>query len=84
MFTPISIDVFVETYIKDNPDDNRNEIEAALTQAVEAKKNGTSCMICEQPIWSIGTALAGWNGCFSCITGEPDNFEDYEFDSVCF
>lgn len=84
MFEPISIDKFIETYIKNNPNDNRKEFESVLSQAVETKKNGAVCMICGQPIWSIGTALVGWNGCFSCITGEVDNFEDYEIDSVCF
>lgn len=84
MFEPISIDKFIETYIKNNPNDNHKKFEAALSQAVEAKKNGDVCMICGQPIWSIGTALVGWNGCFSCITGEADDSEDYEIDSVCF
>ena len=35
-------------------------------------------------MWAAGTAIVGWNGCFNCITGESDNSEDYEIDSVCF
>ena len=56
----------------------------ALVDAVNAKKNGTKCHNCGQPIWAAGTSIVGWNGCFSCITGESDNSDDYEIDSVCF
>lgn len=35
------------------------------------------------PIWAIGTAIAGWHSCFTCLTGEADDSVDYEIDKVC-
>ncbi len=40
--------------------------------------------VCGQPIWAIGSATVDWDGCFTCITGEADESEDYEIESVCF
>lgn len=84
MFAPISIDEFIKCHIKNNPEENIKDLRCSLSQAAEAKKNGCTCMNCGQPIWAVGTAVVGWNGCFTCITGEADNSEDYEIDSVCF
>lgn len=84
MFTPISIDDFIKSYIKNNPGEKDSNIHESLPATVEAKKNGAKCMQCGQPIWAIGTAIVGWNGCFTCISGEADNADDYEIDSVCF
>ena len=84
MFAPISIDEFIKNTIKNNPKENMADLRKALTHAVNAKKNGAKCGNCGQPIWAAGTAIVGWNGCFSCITGESDNSEDYEIDNVCF
>jgi hypothetical protein len=84
MFAPISIDDFIKSYKENNPKENAAELRKALVQTVEAKKNGAVCHICGQPIWAVGTATVGWDGCFTCITGEADTSEDYEIDSVCF
>jgi len=55
-----------------------------LEQTVQAKKSSAVCSQCGSPIWAIGTATVSWNGCFTCITGEADNSDDFEIDSVCF
>ncbi len=82
MFVPISIDEFVKKHIKTNPSENAADLKASLTEAADKKKNGFKCSQCGQPVWAIGTAIVGWNGCFTCITGEADCSEDYEIDSV--
>jgi hypothetical protein len=84
MFASISIDDFVESYTRDNPEDGNPDIREALAAAADAKRNGAKCHICGQSIWAVGTAIVGWNGCFTCISGEADNSDDYEIDGVCF
>ena len=84
MFSPISIDDFVKSYRKNNPKEDAESLRTALLETVEAKKNGAVCYQCGQPIWAVGVAVVGWNGCFTCITGEADCSEDYEIESVCF
>ena len=84
MFCPISIGNFLKMNKKNIPTGEIKMHRAALEHAVQAKKSGTVCAQCGSPIWAIGTATVGWNGCFTCITGEADCSEDYEIDSVCF
>ena len=83
MFVPISIDDFIKSYKKNNPKEDADKLRAAIMRAVDAKKAGAGCSVCGQPIWAIGS-VAGTDRCFTCITGEADNSEDYEIDSVCF
>jgi len=84
MYSPISIDDFIKAHKKNNPTEDMKEYRANLEQAVNAKKSGAVCSQCGNPIWAIGTGTVGWNGCFTCITGEADSSEDYEIDSVCY
>lgn len=84
MFAPISKEEFVKDYLKTNRQEKNNGIRESLDATVESKQNGAKCHICGQPIWAIGTAIVGWNGCFTCISGEAYNSDDYEIDSVCF
>jgi len=81
---PISIDEYLKMHINNNPEVDAVRFRAALEGAVEAKNHGTTCDNCGNPIWAIGTAGVGWNGCFPCITGEADSSEDYEIDQVNF
>lgn len=74
----ITIEEFAKQYIKDNPDQNLEDITASLEKALKSKQNGACCIHCGRPIWAIGTAVVGFNGCFTCITGESDASEDYE------
>jgi hypothetical protein len=83
-FNPISLANFLESYRKNNPTEDAESYRAALVEAVGAKKSGAVCVQCGSPIWAIGTATIGWDGCFTCITGEADCSDDYEIDSVCF
>ena len=84
MFSPISIDAFLKQHKSNNPDTDMKAYRSQLERAVKAKKEGAVCYQCGQPIWAIGVATVEWNGCFSCITGEADNSDDYEIESVCF
>ena len=84
LFAPISIDDFIKAHRQNNPSEDMKEYRAALGQAVQAKKPGAVCSQCGSPIWAVGTATVGWNGCFTCITGESDGSEDCEIDGVCF
>ena len=83
MFLPISMNDFLKSYKKNNPKEDIENLREVLSATIEAKKNGATCNQCGQPIWAIGSAIVGWNGCFTCIAGEADNSEDYEIDSVC-
>jgi hypothetical protein len=74
----------MKSYRESNPKEDFKSLREALIETVAAKKAGAKCNQCGQPIWAVGTATVGWNGCFTCITGEADNSEDYEIDSVCF
>lgn len=82
MFNPITIDDFIKSYYENNPGERNNNIHESLIATVQAKKDGAKCMQCGSPIWAIGTAIVGWDGCFTCITGEADNSDDYEIDTV--
>jgi len=84
MFAAISIEDFVKKNKEKNSTESGETLRAALADAVVAKEKGVKCSQCKAPIWAIGTAVVGWNGCFTCITGETDNSEDFEIDSVCF
>lgn len=84
MFVPITIDEFVKTHKANTPSEKNSNIRAVLIETVKAKKDGATCNQCGNPIWAIGSAVVGWNGCFTCISGETDNSEDYEINSVCF
>jgi hypothetical protein len=84
MFCPISIEEYLKSHKKNNPDDDISALNKALAATVKSKKEGAVCCQCGQPIWAIGAAIVGWNGCFTCITGEADASEDYEIDGVCF
>jgi hypothetical protein len=83
LFSPITIDSFIKDYLKNNPGESKKDIREALTAAAKAKRSGEKCMICGEPIWAIGTAIVGWNGCFSCISGEADDSEDFEIEGLC-
>ena len=79
-FTSISIDRYVELHMRSNPGDSRKRLKAALESALRASMGGVTCR-CGNPIWVIGSALAG-NACFTCITGESFPDEDYEIDEA--
>ena len=82
-FTPISIVKYVEIHLKANPGSKRAEITRALKETLVDYKNGVKCQNCGNPIWVIGSALAG-PMCFTCITGEAFPEDEYEIDEACY
>ena len=83
MFIPISTDDFITQRQEANPGADAAATRAAIASAVQAKKDGAKCWQCGGTIWAAGSAVAGNFGCFTCITGDADNSEDFEIDSVC-
>lgn len=75
---PISINKFADLTAKNNPETNKAELVSALKDALDRKKTGVVCMCCGNTIWAAGSAVAGGDMCFSCITGEADSSEGYE------
>jgi len=74
----ITTEKFAKMYVKNNPGEIFNEIKSNLKTALKRKKAGAICVNCGEPIWAAGSAIVGFNGCFTCITGESDPSEDYE------
>lgn len=83
-FIPIPIEEYTRLHIRNNPSDKPEQVKSLLAQAVKRKAAGAKCINCGQPIWAIGAAFVGWDGCFTCITGEASGQEDYEIDKVCY
>ena len=79
-FTPISKYAFIESYLENNPETNRREMESAIERSLEFHRNGEKCR-CGNPIWVVGSAVAG-AACFTCITGESSSDDDYEIDEA--
>jgi RNA polymerase-binding transcription factor DksA len=75
---PISIKEFAKKTAAHNKDINEKALIEDLKEALSAKKNGAKCSQCGQPIWAAGSAVAGAYMCFSCLTLEADDSEDYE------
>ena len=82
-FNPISIEKYVEIHLRINPGSNRAEITQTLKGALADYKKGVKCQNCGNPIWVIGSALAG-NMCFTCITGEAFPEDENEIDEACY
>lgn len=74
----ISIEEFAKKYVKSNPEENLKDVISWLKNAVKRKKAGATCSHCGASIWAVGSAVSGFDGCFTCITGEHDESEDYE------
>ena len=74
---PIPILEFTKSTAKNNPDTDYDELVVALRAALKRKNNGAKCYQCSQPIWAAGSAIAGTDMCFTCIT-ESDDSEDYK------
>lgn len=79
---PISIKEFVDITVKNNAHIKKEELVSALRDAVARKKAGAGCICCGNTIWAAGSAVVGSDMCFTCITGEADDSEDYEVEST--
>ena len=42
------------------------------------KNNRAACIICDRPVWAAAPAIVETDMCFTCITGEADDSDDYE------
>lgn len=75
----ISIKEFVKQTVKTNPTENSASLTAACHEMLQLKRSGKTCMNCgTAPIWAAGSAITGTPMCFTCMTGEADDSEDYE------
>lgn len=74
----ITINEYAKKHIKSNPDQKIQDVKAALKEAVKRQKDGAVCVVCGYPIWALGSAFSGFDGCFTCITREVDDSDDYE------
>lgn len=79
-FKKISIEKYIKLHLKNNPSENKADLEKRLKDALEDYKNGVKCY-CGNDIWVIGSASVG-NSCFTCITGESMPIDDYEIESA--
>ncbi len=79
-FRKISIEKYIELHLKNNPTQNKAELEKRLKNALKDYQKGIKCY-CGNDIWVIGSASVG-NSCFTCITGEKMPIDDYEIDSA--
>ncbi|MEX1136838.1 MAG: hypothetical protein WEB89_08040 [Balneolales bacterium] len=77
-FRTISVDNFVEMYKNNNPETDTENLKKSLKHFRALKLEGQKCD-CGNPIWAIGSAFSG-QGCFTCITGDKDNSNDYEIE----
>lgn len=77
---PISIEKFADITAKNNKDINREDLIKSLKATLEDKNNGSKCCQCVNPIWAAGSAITGIHMCFSCITLEADDSDDYEIE----
>lgn len=76
---PITIEEFSEKYIEWNEEEKLEEVKMRFKSVLIRKLDGGKCQVCGSPIWAYGSALSEFDGCFTCITGENDDSEDYEF-----
>ena len=74
----ITIERFAKKYVERNKDENLKDVKIRLKEALKRKNSGGECSVCGEPIWAIGSAVGGFEGCFTCITGESDDSQDYE------
>jgi hypothetical protein len=81
-FVPISLKKYVELHLESNPGASRGEVIEALQRTLQAYKQGVR-WCCGNPIWVLGAAFSGFNGCFTCVIGEAYPEDDYEIDEAC-
>ncbi|MDX2442586.1 MAG: hypothetical protein QNK30_02190 [Bacteroidales bacterium] len=79
-FKRISIDKYIKLHLKNNPTENKVDLERRLKNALKDYREGVKCS-CGNDIWVIGSASVG-NSCYTCITGESMPVDDYEIESA--
>lgn len=76
----ITIEEFAKKFVEGNPGEKLDNVKSRLKAALRRKLNGGTCSVFGSPIWAIGSAVGGFEGCFTCITGESDDSKDYEIE----
>lgn len=80
---PISIADFVKQTVDTNSDLDAAELTDSCKDMLRRKRNGAACLTCgNAPIWAAGSAVTGIAMCFTCMTGDFDDSEDYEIESL--
>lgn len=78
---PIPVKEFVKQTVKVNPTEDAVSLTAACNEMLQLKRSGKTCMNCgTTPIWAAGSAVTGITMCFTCMTGDADDSEDYEIE----
>ncbi|WP_160693316.1 hypothetical protein [Clostridium sp. C2-6-12] len=76
---PIKIKESAKKYVETNKDEKLDDVIKRLEESLERKNSGVKCSCCKSsPIWALGSALGGFEGCFTCIACETDDSSDYE------
>ena len=75
-FKKITIEKYIKLHLKNNPTENKADLEKRLKSALADYQTGIKCS-CGNDIWVVGSAIVG-NNCFTCITGESTPTDDYE------
>lgn len=76
----VSIDEYERIVTAANKRLDGQQVRQWLKLALEAKKDGVICIRCGSPIWAAGSAITGRYMCFSCLTGERNDTDDYEIE----
>lgn len=76
MFIPKSIPDLAQMLFESNGGEV-NEWQIKLEVAADLKRRRQTCM-CGNPIWAVGSVLAGSSMCYTCITGSADPSDDFE------
>lgn len=81
---PIGFDDCLSMLLQSIPNTNKEALTEALKQMVALKKEGVRCT-CDQPMWAIGSAIAGKPLCNTCYIEEEliKPYLNYEIDEVC-
>ena len=80
MFNFISTEDFLKDFKKNNPEADITALRKGLLEIGQRKLDGAACAVCGQPIWIVGSVTVGWDACFSCVTDNSNNSNDYEID----
>lgn len=76
----VSMEEYADIVVNANNRLNKKQVMEWLKEARERKQNGELCIRCGKPIWAAGSAITGRYMCFSCITGERNDTDDYEIE----
>lgn len=80
----ITLDDYIIQQVEQVPGEGSESCRKRLTHYVELKLKGEPCFVCGATIWAIGSSACDTPMCFTCITGEANDSDDYEIIEVCW